>query len=375
MKIAILVSDLINSGGGARQVIYLALKLINDNNDVTIFTPFYNRNLCFPELSTKIKIIQLNKFRFKSNKNYRLNLIVNAILIFIKIRKYNFDIINVHSWPYNWIVFFNKKTPIVYSHTEMVFKPEDSKIRKWLHIIERIAVKKANKIITIDNKNKMLVKKYYNIDSIIIRSGLEIEKLISWEVNNDIRKMFKIEKDEFLLFFLGFLLPHRRIEDVIEAVKILRLEKFKIKLLIGGAWNSGANYYNKLLNIISKYNLNDQIVFSGWLSESDTINCYYSCDAFIWPCVNQTWGLVVVEAMACGKPVIVSTDTGVSEIIEDNVNGLLIDPRNPKEIAEKTKLLIKDANFSKYIGKSGQKYVLKNLSWNNYKNGMLNVFN
>lgn len=64
MKIALLISDLINSGGGAKQLIYLAFELSKDNHKVTIFTPKYKESLCFPDLSRKLEIIQLDKLYF-----------------------------------------------------------------------------------------------------------------------------------------------------------------------------------------------------------------------------------------------------------------------------------------------------------------------
>ena len=100
---------------------------------------------------------------------------------------------------------------------------------------------------------------------------------------------------------------------------------------------------------------------------------YAACDAFVFP-PQITWGLAVIEAMAASKPVVVSNACGASEIIEDNVNGMIVEHAKPERIAKKVELLINDPRLRRSIGRNASEYVATNLSWKNYAESMENIF-
>ena len=100
---------------------------------------------------------------------------------------------------------------------------------------------------------------------------------------------------------------------------------------------------------------------------------YAACNVFLFP-QQITWGLAVVEAMASAKPVIVSKGCGVAEIIQDNVNGLLVENGKPEEFAMKVESLIYDPALRMRVGKNAWNYVKETLSWKKYAQQMQQVF-
>ncbi|WP_258187136.1 glycosyltransferase [Candidatus Hakubella thermalkaliphila] len=76
--------------------------------------------------------------------------------------------------------------------------------------------------------------------------------------------------------------------------------------------------------------------------------------------------MVVIEAMASAKPVIVSDTSGVAEVIKDGVNGFRVCSRNPKQIANKIRMLIQDSQLRKRVGEKGRDFVHSNLSWERF---------
>jgi glycosyltransferase involved in cell wall biosynthesis len=94
---------------------------------------------------------------------------------------------------------------------------------------------------------------------------------------------------------------------------------------------------------------------------------------FLFP-QQITWGLAVVEAMASAKPVIVAKGCGVAEIIQDNVNGMLVENGKPEEIAKKVEYLIINPSLRERIGKNALNYVKEHLSWEKYARTMEDVF-
>src|SRR5438093_13296696 len=88
----------------------------------------------------------------------------------------------------------------------------------------------------------------------------------------------------------------------------------------------------------------DRVRFLGRVSEENLPKVYAACDVFVLPSVSrlEAFGIVALEAMSTGKPVIVADIPGVREIIEDGRDGLLADPVNPRDLAEKIRRLLSD---------------------------------
>jgi glycosyltransferase involved in cell wall biosynthesis len=80
-------------------------------------------------------------------------------------------------------------------------------------------------------------------------------------------------------------------------------------------------------------------VFTGFLDGDELVAAFASADALIFPSTNETFGLVALEAMACGLPVIASLTGGLVDILEDGVNGLTYDPRDLRTLADRVRLL------------------------------------
>jgi len=82
----------------------------------------------------------------------------------------------------------------------------------------------------------------------------------------------------------------------------------------------------------------------------------------------------VTEAMAASKPVIVSKQAGISEIIQNGVNGIVVDHPKPKEIAKQIEMLMNNSKLRKRIGENAYEYVKNSLSWEKYAKNVENVF-
>jgi glycosyltransferase involved in cell wall biosynthesis len=95
---------------------------------------------------------------------------------------------------------------------------------------------------------------------------------------------------------------------------------------------------------------------------------YQEADIFVFPAHNQTWGLVVFEAMASGLPVVVSNTTGASEVLTHMKNALIFNSKNYNEMADMIEMLISDLRLYENIRLNGSKFVKENISW--YKYGL-----
>jgi glycosyltransferase involved in cell wall biosynthesis len=208
----------------------------------------------------------------------------------------------------------------------------------------------------------------------VIRTGVDLEKFAGDAGGLNVRSRHGIRNNSFLLLCLSILMPHRRLEDAIEAVQILRSRNLDVQLVIVGSFRADPSYVKALQNQIRESSLDRDVLLVGAIPDDEISTYYHACDAFIFPNEDQTWGLAVIEAMICGKPVIVSTGAGVHEVLIDGVTGLLVPPRSPRLLAHKVEGLIADPAVGAMIAASGRSYVRANFSWVRYAAEMGRLF-
>jgi glycosyltransferase involved in cell wall biosynthesis len=129
-----------------------------------------------------------------------------------------------------------------------------------------------------------------------------------------------------------------------------------------------------LTSLIEELGLRDKVLLLNSSSDLELAEVYAACDVFVYPSSASTWGLVVTEAMAAAKPVIVSKQVGTSEIIQDHVNGIIVDKVTPEEISKQVEILIENPELCKKLGENAYRYVKNNLSWEKYAKNVESVF-
>jgi glycosyltransferase involved in cell wall biosynthesis len=135
----------------------------------------------------------------------------------------------------------------------------------------------------------------------------------------------------------------------------------------------GSGRQTELIRLSEQLGVKDKVLFIRSASDEELAEVYAACDVFVFP-AQITWGLAVVEAMAAGKPVIVSSKCGVSEIIQTDVNGIVVEHAAPEEIAKQAERLMNNASLRKKLGENAHEYVKKYLSWEKYAERMETVF-
>ena len=124
--------------------------------------------------------------------------------------------------------------------------------------------------------------------------------------------------------------------------------------------------------MVNDNGLIDQVIFAGRVPDDVTLREYYSaCDVFVMPsqtvlseevCKGEGFGIVYLEANACGKPVIAGNKGGESDAVIDGLTGLLVDPMDVKAIARAIVRLLKDDKLSYKLGQQGLNRVKKEFS-------------
>jgi glycosyltransferase involved in cell wall biosynthesis len=158
-------------------------------------------------------------------------------------------------------------------------------------------------------------------------------------------------------------MPHRRLEDAIQAVAQLARGGIKVRLLLAGSERSYPQYVKSLKALANRLGVDHEVTFTGKIPDDEIRDLYAACDAFLFPNHQQTWGLAVFEAMACGCPVLVSRGAGAHEVLTDGRNALLFSPRNPDELAAKIECLVTNPQLKYEIARNGTRIVCETYNW------------
>ncbi len=105
--------------------------------------------------------------------------------------------------------------------------------------------------------------------------------------------------------------------------------------------------------------LNGSISFLGWKDRAEVGDLLRQCDLFVLPSRSEPFGIVIIEAMACGKPVVASAVGGIPEIIQQGENGILVEPDDPAALADAIIRVLEDEGLRSRIGRNGVETVRK----------------
>ena len=163
-------------------------------------------------------------------------------------------------------------------------------------------------------------------------NSVDINKFSS-KKNDSFKKENKLE-DKPIVLFIGNLIKRKNVNSLLEAKKIANSDYYLV--IVGDG-----PQFKKLNKKVQDEGIRD-VIFTG--SRNDVENIIPSCDVLVLPSFSESFGLVLIEALACGKPVIGSDVGGITEIINDDV-GLLVNPNKVSSIAEAIDKIINDEDF------------------------------
>ncbi len=220
------------------------------------------------------------------------------------------------------------------------------------------------------------------IKNYIIKQGINKHKIeiipnvVSIEdLNNEIEKnktQGLIDPEFLNIFMAATIVENKGYLEAVEALEIILRRKVKAKLLIAGDFKD-EKFKNVLLGTIKEKNLQDNIEFLGY--RTDVPSLIQSSDIIILPSYSEGMPRVIMEAMALGKPVIVTKVGGVSEFVIHKNTGVLIETKNSRNLGDEIFSLIENPLSTKKMANNGKKLMLNNYSESNQISVLKEIFN
>lgn len=281
------------------------------------------------------------------------------------------NIIHVHhAFPFSWAARFIKSTyqiPYIISihGSELITAQKDLRYLA----LTMDALRKAKRIIPNSYYTKdWLLKVFgdeYRKQLRTIPGGVEVNKF--HKVNtDDIDKQYNL-KGKKLVVFAGKLTPYKGVKYLIGAAKRIKGEVFIL----------GDGSERKYLEEMVENKKITNVRFIGHLGNNTNflIKLYSRADVFVAPSIwDEPLGLVILEAMACETPVVVTRKGGIPLAVKDGKNGLFIKAKNSKDIAEKVNHLLKNDKLRFNMGKRARKIAKEKFDWDIIANKFINIY-
>jgi glycosyltransferase involved in cell wall biosynthesis len=274
----------------------------------------------------------------------------------------------IHIWeyyyPYSFFPlllrnFVNRKCKLILTTDGIVgynyFPPEkwlEMGLKIYLNTFGRLLFNLADERTTYSEHIRKNFPKFARNKFKIVSTGIHLNKIkFSKLARNKVRKEFKISDKTKLILFVGMLTERKRADIVLKTAK--QLEKENIKFLIVG----DGYLKNNLIKMCDELGLKNKVEFLG--KRKDIIDIYSACDLFYLPSLGEGLPGTVMEAMACGKPIVATKENGTIDLVTKDV-GLLVDQNGnyiktfekalkTKFDSEKIKNKIKEYDWNKVI--------------------------
>ena len=329
--------------------------IVMKGNKVSVFSLSECKNKFSPsyeELGVDIHSFKLHYFVFNKFKRNVTKLFYFLALIDLKkiISNIEPDIIHAHYLTsYGIIAYLSKFKPYYISvWGDDIFLPIKNKLIKKVLIS---SLKNSNKVFSTSRAIHKTILEKYRVDSTIIPFGVNVDLF---------KPILSKKSNEITIGIIKSIEPHNGIEYLIDAFKILDDKNIKnIKLNIVGVGQS----LSKIKKLVIDYNLKDKVEFFGHVAHHDILAHYQKLSIFVCPSLRESFGVSVIEASACGIPVVANKISGLKEVVNDKKTGYLIDTSNAKLLAEYLEKLIINDSLRHFLGKNGREFIKKNYSW------------
>ena len=234
--------------------------------------------------------------------------------------------------------------------------------------VEKACLETAECIVATSPQEKeylrSLVSSRGNIE--IIPCGTDIDRFgsISYE---QAREKLGFSPEEKIIYYIGRFDPRKGIETLVRAVHQSKLRgQVPIRLIIAGAYRPGesdGDEKERISQIVEELGLSDITEFPGRISDEDLPVYYSAADVCVVPSHYEPFGLVPIEAMASGTPVVGSAVGGLNFTVVSEETGLLVPPKDEKAFAQAIDRILSDPQWRDQLGKKARKRMEAEFSW------------
>lgn len=361
-----------NCAGVGYYVYHLSNKLIELGNDVTVITRgswekvksenlngikvYKVRFFPLPPVHVKIHGYFLNKFFSKTFDENSFDIIHYHSPLVPRI---NTDLPSIVTFHSCWKTESKEYNKIIDFHSFYV-----RMFYRFFVRDEMNSIKNADKIITVSHKVASDLSNFYELDIneiTVVGNGVDV---------NSFKPNPKIDREKFSILYTGRLVYRKGLVDFVKSAEHVIKKYPDASFILTG--NGGLR--PALEKMIRNLGLENNFSFLGFITQDELIK--YSQKSTIYVLLSYYEGLptTVLEAMACGMPVVATNIPGTNEVITDGKTGLLVPPRNPRAVADAIVKLLKDEKLRKKMSEAGRLHIERVFSWDIIAENILEMY-
>ncbi|MFN3909794.1 MAG: glycosyltransferase family 4 protein [Candidatus Anstonellaceae archaeon] len=317
------------SGGLGVHCYELTNEIAKLGHKIDFYLP-YQKNGSIPDVHENIKIIMIGESElhpyFRITKKGRTTIygedLLKAVFTYASLCTFNaiqnyyknkYDVIHCHDWLTAWAGIYLKQAinkPFIQTIHSTEF---ERTLSPWEEIlrIEKTATLNADRVIAVSNKTAALLMEKFQVPKEKIRvvyNGVNKER---YNHKEKPKTSIALQEKKKVLF-LGRLTEQKGPVQFLHAAKKVLEKNPDVVFLVAGS----GPLLPFLVNLALELKINKNVKFLGYLSEEEQRKIYAACDVFVMPSVAEPFGIVALEAIASGTPVIISKTSGVSEILK-----------------------------------------------------------
>ena len=351
--------------GGTEIAAYnLAINMANRGNEIEVFTTSID--------SRESIEIYLNMRIHRNPTSFKIASANASFKLIYKPLNYDLDIVHAHSpIPYSDLPALlyskRKKVPFILTYQFDGQETGGSFMRNaGVSVYNKFFINKvldsADVIIatTKSYANESPFLRGYKDKIVIIPNGINIEEVTTFHTQEECRSILGLTVDAKLILFFGSLVRYKGPEILLKAFKTVKNQFPKAKLIFAGR----GEMFDELSKQTMKLDIVDDVIFTGFVEEEKKPLYFKAADIFCLPSTTmaESFGIVNLEAMASGIPIVASNLGGIPDIVKNGENGLLAEPGNVQNLADSLLYLLKNEELRNKMGITGNKFV-KEYSW------------
>ncbi|MBC2580251.1 glycosyltransferase family 4 protein [Clostridium sp. DJ247] len=225
----------------------------------------------------------------------------------------------------------------------------------------------ADNVITVSNKLRNMIEDEKVLSkTVVINNGINPEEYKDDDSNNIIE-----QNSEYTILSVSSLIKTKGIDLNIRAMSQIVKKHPNIKYYIIG----GGEEDKSLRKLVDDLALNNNVIFLGKLPHSQVIKYMAKCDIFTLPSWQEGFGIVYIEAMNNGVPVIGVKGQGIEDVIINKENGFLVEPHNVEDLVKTLEYILENIEEAKAIGEQGRKTVLNEYTWLRNAQKTIDIYN
>ena len=358
-------------GGIARVVHDLSHRLIKDGHEVSVVT-YKEGNVKDFEDDKGVKVYRVNNYMINPNNfidwimQLNFNLISKATEIINK--EGPFDVIHAH----DWLVAYAAKTlkdsfkiPVV-STIHATESGRNSgihdEVQRYINDTEWMLTYESTEVIVNSNYMKNELQRLFGLpfEKInVVPNGVNLNLYNGVERDYNFRRQYAADNEKIILY-VGRLVYEKGIQNLIAAMPKVLNCYHDSKLIIAGK----GGMIDELRDEVRRLNIENKVYFTGYLNLTQVTKMYKCADVAVFPSTYEPFGVVALEGMLSGTPVVVSDVGGLNEIVQHRENGMKSYAGNPNSIADSILELLFNPGLCAEVSKAAKAKVKAQYNWN-----------